>query len=118
MPIYEYKCKSCEDVFEKNVSRKEASQPQPCPQCEELSSRSLSSSFVLKGDGWAGKNMLLREQMAMKNRRLDSKSKERIKPTLAPNVNGERVDSWREAKKLAASKGLDTAGYDKYIRGK
>jgi hypothetical protein len=37
-------------------------------------------------------------------------------PSLAPNVDGERTDSWSDATKLAKSKGKDTSGYEKYAR--
>ncbi len=33
--------------------------------------------------------------------------------TLVPNVEGERVDSWGEASKLAKAKGKETTGYDR-----
>ena len=75
-------------------------------------------NFILRGDGWAGKNNRIAGQMRRKNQRLDAKQRERRKDgsggvTLAPNVGGERVDSWSEASKLAKSKGKDTSGYDR-----
>jgi hypothetical protein len=58
--------------------------------------------------------------MEKKNQRLDAKQNERKRDapmvTLAPNVGGERVESWSEASKLAASKGKDTSGYDALAR--
>ena len=36
--------------------------------------------------------------------------------TLAPNVSGERVESWADAQKLAASKGKDTSSYESLVR--
>jgi len=36
--------------------------------------------------------------------------------TLAPNVDGERTDTWVEARKLAASKGKDPSSYDKMVK--
>ena len=97
-------------------------EPQDCPECGAPNAEKLVSAvgFILRGDGWAGKNNRIKNQMARKNRRLDTKTTEMKMdaPTvsLAPNVDGERVGSWSEAKKLASSKGKETSGYDSYIR--
>jgi hypothetical protein len=73
---------------------------------------SIGSGFILSGDDWAGKNIRIKNQMDKKNQRLDSKRNDHPTITLAPNVGGERVDSWSEASKLAASQGKSTTGYD------
>ena len=54
--------------------------------------------------------------MAEKNRKLDERQKEKQRYSsgnisLAPNVGGERVDSWSEAQKLAGSLGKNTESY-------
>ena len=122
MPIYEYQCESCEHQFQKMLPISQCSDPQNCGECGSGKTRKLISSvnFNLVGDGWSGKNARIKKQMAEKNRRLDAKQAEmkRDAPgmTLAPNVNGERVDSWAEASRLARSKGKDTTGYDKLAR--
>lgn len=121
MPIYEYECESCEHQFQKLLPVSQCSDPQSCGECGEASRKLVSSvNFNLAGDGWAGKNDRIKRQMATKNRRLDAKQAEmkRDAPgmTLAPNVEGERVDSWADASRLAQSKGKDTAGYDKFAR--
>ena len=53
MPIYEYKCKKCEAVFEVLLK---STEPEP-GKCEECGSRRIGrvmsqTSFVLKGSGW------------------------------------------------------------------
>lgn len=52
MPIYEYLCPKCGDVFEewdKSVDDDVA----PCPKCGETSKRIISNTaFALKGGGW------------------------------------------------------------------
>jgi len=52
MPIYEYRCRECEQIFEewqKGFEEKKVS----CPVCGEKSERIISnSSFILKGGGW------------------------------------------------------------------
>ncbi|WP_147822364.1 FmdB family zinc ribbon protein [Salidesulfovibrio onnuriiensis] len=61
MPIYEYQCEKCGNVFEEWQSGFEEREL-PCPQCQGNSKRMISNtSFVLKGSGWyvtdyAGKN--------------------------------------------------------------
>lgn len=52
MPIYEYRCSECAQIFEewqKDFTERQAS----CPVCGAKSERVIShSSFVLKGGGW------------------------------------------------------------------
>lgn len=52
MPIYEYRCQECQQIFEqwqKDFTEKEES----CPVCGGPSQRLISNtSFVLKGSGW------------------------------------------------------------------
>jgi len=98
-------------------------EPQNCPNCNEGPVKKLitgGTGFILRGDGWAGKNNRINNQMRQKNRRLNSKQ-DRMKRdapsvTLAPNVEGQQVGSWSEASKLAASKGKNTSGYDARAR--
>jgi len=57
MPVYEYACESCEFKFEAEQSIRD----EPlcdCPNCREKSLKRLISttSFVLKGSGWAADN--------------------------------------------------------------
>lgn len=120
MPVYAYKCEDCRISFDRMLALKDYKSPQNCPSCGEIAVKAVTPiGFVLKGDGWAGKNLKIKNQMVKKNQRLDSKMNEmkREQPvaTLVPNVEGERVDSWSEAKKLAASKGKNTVTYDKYV---
>ena len=53
MPIYEYRCKDCDEVFEAIQKFSEAPLAQ-CPRCSGTSIERLisRSSFVLKGSGW------------------------------------------------------------------
>ncbi len=52
MPIYEYRCGDCEQIFEEwQTDFKE--RELPCPVCGGKSRRLISNtSFVLKGTGW------------------------------------------------------------------
>ena len=123
MPIYEYKCVNteCAATFEKQLPVSEFNSAQVCPVCGSGSEKRVANvGFVLRGDAWPGKNIRIKDQMAAKNKRITAKQNERKKDapmvTLAPNVDGERVSSWSEAKKLAASKGKVTKTYDALIR--
>jgi len=52
MPMYEYRCKSCNHQFE---LRQKFSDPpvNQCPQCGAAVEKMISTSaFSLKGDGW------------------------------------------------------------------
>ena len=52
MPLYEYICDSCEDAFELLRPVREASDPQPCPQCDSDARRIMSAefhAFVMRG---------------------------------------------------------------------
>ncbi|WP_029897101.1 FmdB family zinc ribbon protein [Desulfohalovibrio reitneri] len=52
MPIYEYQCPDCENIFEEWQKSVEA-EVAPCPDCQTESPRIISNtSFVLKGSGW------------------------------------------------------------------
>lgn len=123
MPNYSYKClkPDCDEVFEKVLPISQYDEPQSCVACghPETEMQVTGIGFVLRGDSWPGKNIRIRNQMSLKNRRLDSKQNEqkRDAPTvrLAPNVNGERCESWSDAKKLAQSKGKETTSYDALI---
>lgn len=52
MPIYEYRCTSCQDDFEVNQKISDAPLSE-CPKCHGSLEKLISqSSFVLKGSGW------------------------------------------------------------------
>lgn len=54
MPIYEYRCKECQQVFEKWCKHVEDGTAQhACPVCKGQADRLISqTSFALKGGGW------------------------------------------------------------------
>lgn len=122
MPIYTYRCDPCELDFEQQLPLARYDEPQPCPTCTLIARKTVTQiSFTLKGDGWAGKANRVKGQMAEKNQRLDAKTAEMkgdgAGVKLVPNVGGERTDTWKEAGKLAASKGKDPTGYNKLSKG-
>ncbi len=122
MPIYVHNCRFCDhefDVFASVAKRLEASE---CPKCKGVDSELVIKAVGINfpGDDWATKNNRVQGQMRQKNNRLKSKSRERNieQPvaTLVPNVGGERVESWGDAKALARDKGKETKTYDAMIR--
>jgi len=119
MPTYEFMCQACQEPFEKLLRMSEYEQPQVCPACGSSDTyRKISlSSFVLKGDGWTSKDLRAKGQMTRRNNRMGQKMKDHVAPKekLVPNVGGEQVDTWSEAKKLAASKGKDASSYDALV---
>lgn len=54
MPIYEYRCNDCQQIFEEWCKQVEAQDvTHPCPICHGTSQRIMSqTSFALKGEGW------------------------------------------------------------------
>jgi putative FmdB family regulatory protein len=118
VPFYEYACDDCEVLFTVRKRMAEHATPEQCPECDQEARKVISApSFILKGDDWASKNNRIRGQMAESRRKAGIRQGERVRDgaipggKLVPNVDGERVDTWDEAGKLAASKGKDTGGY-------
>jgi len=121
MPTYAFECPQCEEAFEKILPLAEYNDPQECPACGEEARRVITPvGFILKGDGWPGKNLKIKGQMNRKREKLGTKSREKAREEpdlkLVPNVEGERTESWADAKKLAASKGKDTTSFDPLVR--
>ena len=121
MPTYAYQCLTCELAFDKKLPLAQYKDPQECPECGGETKKLVTMPrFNLAGDGWQSKNQRVRQHMSEKNRRLKVKEEEMKRDApgmkLAPNVAGERTESWSEAQKLAADKGLDTASYEPMIR--
>jgi len=122
MPIYSFSCETCGEDVDRMLPLSEYNTQQFCACSDDATLKRVISpvGFILKGDNWPGKNMKIKAQMNAKNRNLSAKQDQmkRDAPavTLAPNVDGERCDSWSDAKKLAASKGKNTASYDSNVR--
>lgn len=121
MPIYAYKCDECDKGFDKRVPLDDYQKPQACPECGVDARKVITAvNFNLPGNDFPGKNNRIKQQMAAKNARLNAKQDvmKRDAPamTLAPNVGGERVESWSDAQKLAKDKGKDASTYTNLVR--
>lgn len=122
MAIYEYQCGTCDAEFEKILPMSQSDVPQDCPECGKgPAKRRITGGmgFILKGDGWEGKNIKIAGQMQRKNAVLTKKQEEKSRDAgirLVPNVGGEKVDSWSEAGRMASSQGKDASGYEDRAR--
>lgn len=121
MPIYNYRCKTCEIDFEGFSTLKDWDKPKECETCGNLCPRVTTAvNLNFPGDSWISKNLRIERQMRRKNQRLAKKEYDQKKsgtiPSLLPNVDGERFDSWSEAKTVASERGKDTTQYDVQIR--
>lgn len=123
MPTYRYECQSCRLVFE-DMFKVSESDNIPCKDCKGETKKLLFAVGVnFPGDGWATKNGRINAQMRKKNERLDERSREKLHyeigkkiPSLAPNVNGERTETWSDAQKLAKDKGLSASSYEPLVQ--
>jgi len=121
MPTYDYRCVKCELHYTAFLRMSNHAEPQPCPECGEVNVKVPSlPQVIFSGDGWSTKNERIKNQMRAKNAKLDERQREMKNDTkvggrLAPNVDGERVDTWSEARSLAQSKGKDTTSYDSMV---
>jgi len=53
MPIYEYQCTACDNVFEEWCKCSQMEELLPCPLCSASAKHIISNTaFVLKGTGW------------------------------------------------------------------
>jgi putative FmdB family regulatory protein len=124
MPEYAYKCSNpeCGSGFFKTLAIVNRNTPQECPDCQSAADKVIAEGVggVLRGDVWPGKNIRVKNEMHARRQAVGAR--ERVLKmdgpqfNLAPNVGGERVDSWDEAAKLAASKGKDTSEYENRAR--
>lgn len=117
MAIYDYKCENCE--FEKEIVHGMSETPQiSCDLCGGTMHKMIPKSFnfVLKGDGWAGKNIKEKEYRTRRYKEMGKKMAQShdILP-ISPNYKGEVCKSWDEAKKLAVADGADSLRYEKQV---
>ena len=54
MPIYEFQCPSCGDVFDKIMSFSEADKVPVCPECGEQETRKLITAGAMIGSSTGG----------------------------------------------------------------
>ncbi len=101
MPIYEYKCPQCNNIFEEWV--KSHAHTAICPQCQATAEQIISNTaFVLKGGGWyvteygnrKGESNKEREQAANQDKSSDQGSGQDKSSAQKSSVsNAAKVDS-------------------------
>jgi len=54
MPLYEYYCENCEEVFEALRSLSSSDNPVPCPKCDRDAERIMPTTFasMSRKEGW------------------------------------------------------------------
>jgi len=84
MPIYEYHCQECKQIFEewqKDYEERDI----PCPVCGGNAQRIISStSFVLKGGGWYASGYSGATESAASSKPAPSPAKPAETPAAAP----------------------------------
>lgn len=121
MPTYSYNCDVCEIDFDAVNRITESDKKEKCPKCGKLECPRIftpNGNFILKGSGWPSKAMSINKQMTTANNENKYKQQQykSMVPTLVPNVDGERVDTWKDAQKLAKEKGHDTSSYEPAVQ--
>lgn len=115
-----YFCKTCRYVMiavDPEVAANR--QPVSCA-CGSMAVWTFAPPQVqFRGDAWSTKNDKVREQMKAKNKALDKRQdalkREQPGLSLVPNVDGEEVENWAEAVKLAKDKKKDLTGYEQKL---
>lgn len=121
MPSYDYKCPICGNIEEIVHSIKE-SPVIICDKCsggkEKPMERLISGSpnFIIKGgtpaSHWKEKRLRNKNNKDLELRQIDRYG---TGPKLQPNVEGQMVESWSDAAKLAKDKGKNAESYNTLI---
>lgn len=117
MPTYEYICDKCgsekEDIHSMKVD--------PiinCVKCDTKMRKIISGGmgFILKGNGWTGKNIKEKDYRLRKKREIGEKmANTHDIPQILPNYKGEICSNWDEAKKIAKNDGVNTLKYERQV---
>jgi hypothetical protein len=94
--------------------------PEVLCECEKLMTRGIIENITGVDAGFtAAKIIKQKKYQDKRNAELDVRKVERYGSnggmSLKPNFEGQRLDSWQDAKKLAAEQGKSTKGYDRLI---
>ena len=93
MPFYDYECTKCGSIQEEYLSI--TKEPEiKCKKCNSLCKRMMPTEvrYILKGSGWASKEIKLKKDMTKKNTRMKGVMKDR-------EISGESVRSLSDLKK-------------------
>ena len=124
MPQYNFQCSECDHIAELTLSVADMKTTKPvCLECSgEMARVFIAANWrgqvSLKGE-WPGKTMKENRYRKLRSQEMGRRQRERYGhtlPTLAPNVGGERVETWDDARKLASERGHDVSHYDAKVR--
>lgn len=124
MRTYQVQCIQCMAIQDTKIKPSEfktlKTDGVPCTVCSEsrayLYFDPAQTNISFKGDVWSDKNHRELDYREKRSNMLSKKQKDsHWVPSLQPNVDGELVDSWEDAQKLASSKGKATDTYSKYV---
>ncbi len=80
MPIYEYECPECGEVFEEWLKEYDVDEA-PCPKCGASAKRVISNtSFMLKGGGWYATEYTDRRPGFMSGKKKAKTGMKQVKP--------------------------------------
>lgn len=118
MPTYRYVCKCGEDIETEHSITKD---PEIiCKKCGKIMTRGFiknNSGFILRGEGWAGKTLRVKEQMRQRRKVAGKKMvKTHNIPSISPNYKGDVCKSWDDARKLAKADGVNMVEYDRKVK--
>ena len=101
MPIYEYRCSSCEEAFEKLV--KVRAEAPPCPECgsDDVVKQVSASGFILKGGGWYKDHYGLKSSGDSKSDSSSSKSEGKSETKSAGKSEGKSESAGSKAKAIS-----------------
>lgn len=121
---YDFKCEDCNATWEAELSIPEFQGAKQagiaCLHCEGGRAYNVFNPAGIqvsyKGFQWADKNY--REKAARKHRSVQMAARQNAahrKPALAPNFNGERTQTWKEARDAARDAGKVHETYDHLV---
>jgi len=81
MMLFDYRCNTCGEEFERDFPIGKAEREVPCPSCDAASKKLITSaSFVLKGGGWASRTNSMNSEQTRKNAAAGKRMRKEHKP--------------------------------------
>jgi putative FmdB family regulatory protein len=78
---FQYACRKCREIVERDFRIGQADAEVPCPTCEESCKRYYGDmSFILKGGGWPGRTQRLNREMTSRNEAAGHRMRKEHKP--------------------------------------
>ena len=110
--LFQYKCQSCEHIFDKDFRIGQADAEVPCEECKKVAKRFYGSmSFVLKGPGWPGRTGTMNREMTKRNEAAGKRMRKEHTPmkTVAYDYGNGDVRECRQVERAAGTARLKLA---------